>query len=273
MTAIPTLRKPRQSPAVAYLKHLELKKQLQEQQRMRELELPPPPVTTPRSTNSKKPILTTNMVCGASTSSETESSANTNSSCHDDVSSFLPSSAFGDLHHQESPTSVTQIATPMLEDALVVDALAIYDEYSKEDEDSLVALDRLLAETSRRWSESSRQTHRDFCRNNSCYCKQQDIIIARQAAEIEALKAQLIIHEDELHQVDLPLEQIEVYHDMDDHSVTSGLTHQYGDPRLDDGSIAFRSTRPDAASVTGLHSVIRSNRFDSNVFTWQEYEC
>jgi len=138
------------------------------------------------------------------------------------------------------------------------------DEVPCVDDDSLDALDRLLSETSRRWEDSAQRTHREFCRIPTCPCRTQDII-QQQAAEIEALRAQLDAHnsnryrsglDDEEPREDiLPVEQIEVYHDSDDHlSVTSGLTHMYGDvSRVGDDcmSVLQRAPiqRPDAASV------------------------
>jgi hypothetical protein len=130
------------------------------------------------------------------------------------------------------------------------------------DDDSIAALDRLLSETSRRWSDATRKTHREFCRLSFCPCREQATIIARQAEEIAHLKEQLQQAEEEV----FPLEQIEVYHDNEDHcSVTSGLTQQYDSaslatgqhlvPPLGVGGGGGPQTRPDADSVTGTQSV------------------
>lgn len=187
------------------------------------------------------------------------------------------------------PPAIQSEVVPVEEEdgSFALEALVVsgsHDDYESdndEEEDSLAALDRLIGETSKRWEESCQQTHKEFCRIPNCGCKTQDII-DRQAAEIEALRAQLEARDqyryhpgdDEPRDDFLPVEQIEVYHDNEDHlSVTSGLTHMYDLSRVDDASVFQTGSkcnepihRPDADSVTGIQSVQPSRVRDFHVF-------
>ncbi|GKY91093.1 hypothetical protein MPSEU_000082100 [Mayamaea pseudoterrestris] len=66
-----------------------------------------------------------------------------------------------------------------------------------DDEDSLSALNRLLEETSKRWERNTLLTHREFCRLPNCrVClSQSEGIIAQQQAEIQALRAKLMVQQ------------------------------------------------------------------------------
>lgn len=170
-----------------------------------------------------------------------------------------------------SPATATTLADPHLLALLGCDSTD--DHHHDDDDDSLVALDRLLTETSRRWSESTRQTHREFCRLSNCPCREQESIIAQQAAEIAQLRHKLqhrataapaTTNDDgafaeaaEAAAAEVfPLEQIEVYHDHgDDHcSVTSGLTQQYDNASLATGQHSFSGANHHPNATTTVPS-------------------
>lgn len=276
------LRPPRQSPATAYLQHLNKK-------RISTIDMIPsapisPQRLTPRSTNGKIffPLGTTQRTISEATMATevSESSGDSNRSQSDPFDPFSIDDSWAgedcwepNVQQRVPPPSTTLWepldAPPSTSTALVVHEVERSDFLTTEypcdnDDDSLLALDRLLAETSRRWSETSRQTHAAFCRRSASTCVQcqaeQAALIEAQQAEITALREQLSEQQEAI-EVDLPLEQIEVYHDADDQcSVTSGLT-KYNDlnSRLDDSASfllnAYPPARPDADSVTGVNSV------------------
>lgn len=322
MTAFPTIRPPRQSPATAYLQHLQQKKTgrtmppladlLDESGgdssspqsvvlRKMSLERSPPSLQKPRlgsRARSAGTMATCVSVCSDNASDEQTggNSANSSSSfgdgehgggtsggnnfplsfpddfvastgaCSTTETALVPRSSERKTRRDPPPPppgpvspSTSQLVSTLLgEDEDPEAALAMLQLLEEDDDDSIVALDRLLSETSRRWSDATRKTHREFCRLSFCPCREQATIIAKQAQEIAHLKDQLQQAEDEV----FPLEQIEVYHDNDDHcSVTSGLTQQYDSASFATGQIPLPTThpasqaRPDADSVTGTQSV------------------
>lgn len=353
MTAIPTLRPPRRSPATAYLRHLQrrrttdrissasvAKKDVAVAEVVGDFFFsaaaaasspPRRPLTITRRTTSDSTCVScgnndnNNVVDDYDGGSSNNTEPNSEESCSshflvdldDDLptptsSSSPPASATERPATVTPPPTITETSTALVpvmtpSRVLTSQVIAVDDEdgsfaleallsqdndenaASNDDDDcdSVEALDRLLTETSQRWTESCQRTHRDFCRVPGCDCKTQGII-ERQAAEIETLRAQL----DEAHLIQgaaeaandypynnnnnnnfhhhghgggddepredvLPIEQIEVYHDSDDHlSVTSGLTHVYDLSRVDDVSIfqqqlqQNKSDRPDAEVET-----------------------
>jgi MORN repeat len=317
MTAFPTIRPPRQSPATAYLQHLQQKKtgrtvpladydetavdnnedsSSPQSVVLRKMALgSPPAMQKPRlgsRARSTGTMATCASVCSDNASDEQTggNSANSSSSlgegehgrgnfplsfpddfvastgaCSTAETALVPRSNEGKTRRDPppppsrplSPTTSQLVSTLLGEDEDPAATLAMLQLLEEDDDDSIVALDRLLSETSRRWSDTTRKTHREFCRLSFCPCREQATIIAKQAQEIALLKDQLQQAEEEV----FPLEQIEVYHDNDDHcSVTSGLTQQYDSASFATGQIMLPAhpasqARPDADSVTGTQSV------------------
>ena len=246
------------SPAAVYLQHLEEKRsvevslpvwkqrQLQREQQAHPMNIgraPRHPFLKPTSFLEKVPEGSSSTHSTYASSSASDG-VDSNRSLTESVESFEPTP----MPHE--PTAFANELVPFVhEDEALLDEVLHIDGFMN-DEDSFMALERLIDETADRWrSSSSLEARRDSASSA-------EEIIRRQQEEIEELRRQLERTDvmEPLEQIDVaPIEHIEVA--LDDHSVTSGLTNLHTDANrfLDDHSLIMDMpiSRPDADSVAG----------------------
>ena len=283
-SSIPPLRPPRQSPATAYLQHL-ARKRIEcggtKQGGVRVLRNRTQSVSTCSESlsschsNSSIGNVSQTLSSGSSNSSSSRGGGYeeqvvpvTQGSTPIDTTTALvtyqPPSPHSEFHLSEDDEDVADdIGDDSLQELeferlILGDIVNEFGLQDNDDDDSLVLLDRLLAETSHRWKESATTVSSPSVWSR----KSAQQVIDQQAVEIEALRAQLQWQQQQRQsqqqqyqpeeEVDiLPVEEIEViqtthedYDDAGDHlSVTSGLTHMY------------ELQRPDSESVTGIQSL------------------